>query len=67
MEIFAFTLDLIGKLLISFTAIMVHHRVQLEHKIDKKVYAEMKKEKALALVGIGFMVSGYLVHIFMLA
>lgn len=63
MEIFAFTLDLVGKLLIAFTAIMVHHRVQQEHKIDAEVFQEMKKEKWLGIIGIVLMVLGYLVHV----
>ncbi len=63
MEIVAFTLDLIGKLLIAFTAVMVHHRVQREHKIDKKVFDEMRKERTLALIGIVLMVLGYIFHI----
>lgn len=63
MQIIGYTLDLFGKLLIAFTAIMVHHRVQQEHKIDKQVFDEMKKEKVLAMIGILLMIIGYFFHL----
>lgn len=63
MEILAFTLDLVGKMLISFTAVMVHHRVQREHKIDKKVFEEMRRERNLGIIGIAFMIVGYAIHV----
>jgi hypothetical protein len=54
-----FTLQVVGKILIAYTAIMVHHRVWQEHRIDNKVFSEMQKEKALAFVGILFIIVGY--------
>lgn len=66
MGILAFTLDLIGKILVSFTAIMVHHRVAREHKIDKEVFEEMRRERNLGLLGIVLMIVGYLIHISLL-
>ena len=63
MEIIAYTFDFVGKLLIAFTAVMVHHRVQKEHKIDKRVFDEMKRERMLALIGIALMALGYLLHV----
>lgn len=58
-----FTLDLFGKLLVSFTAIMVHHRVQQEHKIDKAVFRSMRREQALGILGMILMFAGYLAHV----
>ena len=63
MEIIAFTLDLIGKILVSFNAIMVHHRVAREHKIDKQVFEEMRRERNLGLLGIVCMIAGYVIHL----
>ena len=54
-----FTIDFVGKLLISYTAIKVHHRVWQEHKIDEKVFTEMGKERNLGILGIALMLIGF--------
>jgi len=63
LSLIGFTLDLIGKLLVAFTAIRVHDRFQKEHKIDEKVFTEMKREQALGLAGIGLIIVGYLLQL----
>lgn len=63
MELLAFTLDLIGKIMVSYTVIMVHHRVWKQHRIDESVFSEMRKERTIGVVGIAFMVTGYLFHV----
>ncbi len=45
MEFFAFTLDAIGKVIIAYTVIMVHHRFWKEYKIDIHVFQEMRREQ----------------------
>jgi len=45
----ATTFDFAGKILIIVTALLVHKRVKIEHRINKKVLREMKLEQ-----GIGF-------------
>ena len=37
-------MDVVGKLMVAYTALLVHVRVRKEHRIDKKVFAEMKRE-----------------------
>ena len=59
----AYTLDLIGKLMISFTALMVHHRFLREHKIDAVVLKEMKREQVIGIIGVFFMIAGYIMHV----
>lgn len=59
----AYTCDLIGKLMVSFTAIMVHHRFLKEHKIDEVVLREMRREQLIGLVGVAFLISGYIFHL----
>ena len=69
MLILASTLDLLGKVLISYTALSVHHRVRKEHKIDDKVFYAMRRESLLGVIGIILMVVSYVieaVHIFWL-
>ncbi|MAG28870.1 hypothetical protein CL632_01855 [bacterium] len=57
-----FTLTFLGKLLIAFTAIMVHHRVVHEHRIDKAVFKSMKREQKFGILGVIFLVTGYLLE-----
>jgi len=63
MEVIGFTLDVLGKLMIAFTAIMVHHRFRKEHKIDEVVFRSMKREQAIGVLGIIFIVAGYLLQL----
>ncbi|OGZ42506.1 MAG: hypothetical protein A3C80_00865 [Candidatus Ryanbacteria bacterium RIFCSPHIGHO2_02_FULL_45_43] len=63
MDILGKTLDLIGKLLIGFTAIRVHHRVLHEHKIDEAVFKSMKKEQRFGILGIVFLVAGFIIQL----
>ena len=62
-EILAFTLDFVGKILIVYAAIKVHDKVQHEHKLDNKVYDEIKVEKKLALLSASLMFIGYVIHL----
>lgn len=57
------TFDVVGKILIAYTAIMVHHRFRKEHKIDDPVFNEMKKEQILGIAGIVLIVLGYLFEV----
>ena len=63
LEFIGYTLGTIGKLLIAYTAIMVHHRVRKEHKIDDKVFRTMRTEHVLGLLGIFLIIVGYLLEI----
>jgi len=63
MEILAETLDIVGKIMVSYTALMVHHRVRKEHKIDEKVFKDMKSEQIIGLLGILFMIAAYIILI----
>ena len=58
-----FTLQVAGKILIAYTAIMVHHRFSEEHRVDERVFDEMKKEKSLAFVGIFLILAGYFLEV----
>lgn len=64
MEILASTLDIIGKIMVAYTALAVHHRVQKEQKIDAPVFQAMKWEKVSGVAGIILMILGYLLHLF---
>jgi rRNA processing protein Gar1 len=58
------TIDVIGKLMIAYTAIMVHYRVRKEHKVDDVVFMEMRKEHIIAILGAFLIVGGYIMRNF---
>ncbi len=60
--IFGRTLDMIGKIMIAFTAIMVHHRFLQEHRVDEQVFRTMKREQRIAMIGVAFMVIGFILE-----
>lgn len=66
MEIVAKTLDVIGKVMVSYTAIAVHYRVRKEHRIDKNVFTAMRKEQLIGLFGIFLIVFSYLIDVSLL-
>lgn len=60
------TLDAAGKVLIGVTVLRVHWRFLKEHKIDKKVFQEMKLEQKLGVLGIVLIIIGYFLELFFL-
>lgn len=63
MEILGFTLDVVGKLIIAYTAIAVHHRFRKEHRIDEKVFKTMRREQVMGVLGIVLIISGYFLQL----
>jgi len=57
------TLDVIGKILVAYTALRVHHRFWREHKIDEKVFSAMHKEQVVGMIGIIFIITGYILQV----
>ena len=64
MLIIGITLDVIGTILIAYTVLRVHTRAREERAIDSRVISEMKKERATSIVGIVFIVIGYIFQMF---
>lgn len=62
-EVLGFTLDVIGKVMIAYTAIIVHHRFRKEHKVDERVFKTMKKEQIFGIAGIVLIVLGYFLQL----
>lgn len=65
METIGETFDVLGKILVAFAALRVHHRVLNEHKIDDRVFRIMKKEQILGILGVVFIVIGYFINVFL--
>ncbi|MFC1640855.1 hypothetical protein ACFL2D_02265 [Patescibacteria group bacterium] len=62
LEYVGFTIDIAGKILIGYTAIMVHHRFYKEHRVDAKVFKTMKKEQTYGIIGLVFIIMGYIMQ-----
>lgn len=63
MELLGFILDVIGKIMVAFTAIMVHSRFQKEHKVDEFVFKEMRREKIIGVAGIFLIIIGFFLQL----
>lgn len=63
LEFIGATLDVIGKIMIAYTAIMVHYRFWQEHKVDENVFTSMKRERFVGILGIILLIAGYIVQI----
>lgn len=63
MEFLGSTLDMIGKVMVAYTAIRVHHRFWKEHRVDEKVFSEMKRERQIGILGIVLIIIGYLLQV----
>jgi len=61
----AATLDIIGKIMVSYTVLIVHRRMMTEHKFDVIVENEIKHEQVVGVLGIVLMVAGYVVKMLM--
>ncbi len=57
------TFDIIGKILLGVSVLLVHQRIMREHKLDKSVMHEMKIEQVLVIIGIVLMIIAYAIHI----
>lgn len=56
--VIGFILDTLGKLLVAYTSLMVHHRFRNEHRVDEEVFSVMRKEQVYGMAGIGLIILG---------
>jgi hypothetical protein len=57
------TLGTLGKLIIGLAVLRVHVRIFEEHSIDGVVLKAIKREHFFTMLGIFFIISGYLLEI----
>ena len=62
--IIGITFDVIGTILIASTVLRVHNRAREERAIDSRVIHEMKNERTASIVGIVFIIIGYIFQMF---
>ena len=48
--------------MVGFTAIMVHHRFWKEHKVDARVFDEMRRERGIGIIGIVLILIGFFIQ-----
>jgi len=58
-----FTIDVIGKVMVAYTAIMVHHRFWQEHRVDDKVFRTMRRERIFGIIGLVLIIIGYFLQV----
>lgn len=56
------TASIIGEVLIGLAVLNVHKHIIKEHKIDRRVFKAIKREKIIAMSGIILMIIGYIVQ-----
>ena len=57
------TLGILGKAFLAISVIFVHKKITEEKRIDGLVLMEMKRERSLALIGLGLMIAGYILEL----
>lgn len=63
-EFFAFTFDFLGKLMIAVTALLAHRLIVREKGVDDLVLKDMRLELGSGIIGIFFLILGYILHLF---
>ena len=63
LEIIGFSLDVLGKVLLGVTVLLAHRRIVQEHRIDRQVLTEMRREQLLGVLGIVLIVVGFLLQL----
>jgi len=59
MELLGFGLTTVGEVMVALTVLLVHHRVNKEHGIDRKVLISIQHEQAIGAIGVLFIVIGF--------
>ena len=61
--IWGMTLSLVGKLTLALSLILAHGKVMRQHEIDEAVIQTFKWEKTLGIIGVVFLVVGYILEL----
>lgn len=63
LNLIGFTFDVIGKVLLGVAVLLAHRRIMEEHKIDKKVLIELRREQILGVIGVILIIIGYFLQL----
>jgi len=62
-ELIGDTLIITGEILLAYTVIAVHGRIQSEHKVDDKVFKEMHREQLIGILSIFLLAVGFVLRV----
>ncbi len=62
-ELLGDTLIIMGEILLAYTVIAVHARIQSEHKVDKVVFNEMHREQIIGIICIILLAVGFMIRV----
>lgn len=62
-ELVGLTFSTAGEILLAVTVLTVHSKLSQEHKVDKFVINEITFERAIGLMAIVLIITGYLLQI----
>lgn len=65
-QVVGLTCDMLGTVLIAYTALRVHDRVRKEHAIDSVVENAMETERRLGIIGVALVVIGFLIQVILI-
>lgn len=57
-----FTLDVIGKILLGLTVLLVHRRIVKEHRFDGEVLRQMRQEQLIGGIAIALIIAGFILQ-----
>lgn len=58
-----FLVTTVGELIIGYSILRVHTSLETEKHVDKKVLAEVKKEKVWTLIGMVLIIIGFFIQV----
>ena len=56
------TTGILGKVILGMAVVSVHWKIVKEHKIDQEVIGEVNREKHFAILGMFFIIIGYILQ-----
>lgn len=59
-------IEFLGNALLAVSILLVHHKIEEEHKIDRAVLRTMRKEQWLAFLGLVLMTIGFALELWAL-
>ncbi|MBI4152408.1 hypothetical protein HY495_01745 [Candidatus Woesearchaeota archaeon] len=62
-EVLGFTINVIGEFFLGMSVYFVHRQVAKEKKIDLHFTREFRRERVFALLGIVFIILGYILQL----
>lgn len=63
LALFGFLVTTAGELFIGYSILRVHNALQAEKHVDKKVIAEVKKEKFWTIAGMSLIAAGFFLQV----